>query len=872
MTRIHHHHRAHAGMHHSGLARFLLHPWSPNLGGLAHLLLRLAIDGLELAAAALGVVALIAAGRAWRQRRLAAGGRLYGLRLPEELDRGRLAQQLASLGPLRGGLFGRPFVGFELRVRDRSATPLVFCSAGVSEAQLAGLVAEAMPGAQLVPLEAASAPGPGVWRVASLVHLTGERQPLRTSFSADPAGLVVRRLADAALGGEAVVQLLFAPAPGRARGTLRGDAARLLTGKPRRSLTASVFELFVAVLFAVGRAIVEVFSSGPSTSTASLGTRPRLEPSRWERERAAALSEKAGEPLFVCSLRLGVCAASRALVRACLGDLADSFEPFQTGAGGGLRRRRELGALKRLRGRVLPWRPALLVSASELAALAPFPERPAETALPFEQAPARALEPAAVAPEDGLVLGTTAAGRPVRVRVDGLRGHAQVLGGTWAGKSTLLLNLGLQLVEQGYGLVVVEPKGDLVEALLSRIPARRAEDVVLLDFGERAFPPAFNLLAGGPGQGEALAAICSRLFGGNWGPRSDDLLRAAILTLEQGHSPGETPALADVLPLLQEARVRRRYHVHDLVLEGFWRAWERASEGQRQQALAPLANKLRTFLLRPALRDALVQPEAPDLREVIASGRILLCSLPAGALGEEGASLLGSVFLHRLWQTAQTLGPSVGLDRKPLICLVDEAHRFTALPGGIGELLAQARGYGLGFVLAHQDLAQLTPELRDAVAANCRSKLCFQLDPPDNQRIARHFTPHPDADDLLRLGRYQLAARLFDNGLVLPAITATAPPPPEPAETGVEETVRMRHRLQGRTQGEIETLLRARYPSLGLDGEASTEADAPPAGTAGSTTDLPPGAPGPSPTHADDRPVGNSDNLDDEEDHLWPAA
>jgi len=753
----HHHHQSH---HYSGLARFLLHPSFPNLGGLEQLLLRLLVDGLELAAGVVGLVAAVAAVRVWSQRRLASGGRLYALQLPEEFERERLAQQLASLGRLRGGLFRRRFVGFELQVSGRSPKPLVFCSAGVSESQLAGLIAEALPGAQLAPLDASPELESRAWRVASLAHLTRERQPLRTSFSADPAGLLVRRLAEAGETGAAVVQLLFAPAPARGRRMLRGEAGRILSGRPRRSLAAGVFEMLVAVLFGIGRAIVEVFTPGPSAPTTTAPGRLAFQPGRWERERAAALEEKAGEPLFLCSLRLGVSAGSRRAAGAGLRDLADAFEAFQTAAGGGLRRRRQLGAVRALRARMLPLRPRLLLSASELAALCPFPERPATTALAFDQAAARALEPAAAAPESGIVLGTTASGRSVHVRVDGLRGHAQLIGGTWSGKSTLLLNLGLQLVEQGYGLIAVEPKGDLIDGLLERIPTARLDDVVLLDFGERDFPPAFNLLAGGPGQGEALAAICSRLFGGNWGPRSDDLLRAAILTLEQGHPASETPTLADVLPLLQDARVRRRYRIieDNPILEGFWRAWERSSEGQRQQALAPLANKLRTFLLRPALRDAVVQSEASDLAEVIKRARLVLCSLPAGALGEDGASLLGSVFLHRLWQAAQSLGPTAGLDRKPLVCLVDEAHRFTALPGGIGDLLAQARGYGLGFVLAHQDLAQLTPELREAIAANCRSKLCFQLDPPDSERIARHFQPQLDAGDLHRLGRYQLAA------------------------------------------------------------------------------------------------------------------
>jgi len=427
MSRIAHHH--HHGRHYTGLARFLLHPSLPNLGGLEQLLLRLLLDGVELAAGLLGLVAVVAAARLWLQRRVAERGRLYALQLPEEFERERLAQQLASLGSLRGGVLRRPFVGFELEVTGRSPRPLVFCSAGVSESRLAGLVAEALPGAQLTPVDQ-TASGQGVWRVGSLAHLTGERLPLRTSFSADPAGLLVRRLAEAGKTGTAVVQLLFAPAPTRGRRSLRGEASRILGGRPRRSLAASGFELVVAVLFAIGRAIVEVFAKGSSASTTTAYGRPVFQPSRWERERAAALEEKAGEPLFSCSLRLGVSASSRRAAGAGLRDLADAFEAFQTAAGGGLRRRREFAALRLLCARQLPLRPRLLLSASELAALCPFPERPAATALAFDQATARALEPAAAAPESGIVLGTTANGRSVHVRVDGLRGHAQLIGGT----------------------------------------------------------------------------------------------------------------------------------------------------------------------------------------------------------------------------------------------------------------------------------------------------------------------------------------------------------------------------------------------------------------------------------------------------------
>ena len=859
MGHHHHHHalhRRHPGG--SGLVRFLEDPGA-QLGGVLHVLERIALVAGLFAAGAVAVFATALILRLRMRTRLAASGTVYRLRLPDEFDRARLAQVLAgAAASLHRGFFARRYLGFELRAEGSLLEPLVFASGGVAPPLLASLIGEAIPGAQLVPLDSASDLTAGSCAM-SFVPATREQPPLRTDFAADPAGLVARLLAD--MGGGAV-QLLFAPAPGRARARLRADAARLRRGKPRRSPLEFGWGV---VLGALGSLFS--FFDPPQPATASQ-SHPAYEPSVWDRERAQALERKAAEPLFACSLRLAVMSSAARAARAQLAGVAAAYAPFR--GEGGLRRGFEFRRIHRFERRLLPLRPPLLLSASELAALCPFPERPAESALPLEQAPARELLPAAAAPKHGLVIGESGGyGRCERIYVsaEGLLQHAHVLGGTGAGKSTLLLNLTVQAMEAGLGLALVEPKGDLVAAVAERVPETRVADVVLLDFGDRAFPPAFNLLAGGTGQGEAVAAIFSRLFGSNWGPRSDDLLRAAILTLEGGHGEGEVPTLAEVLPLLQDPRRRSGYAVIDaVVLRGFWQAWERFSEGQRQQALAPLANKLRAFLLRPAVRDALVQPEAPDLRSVIRERKILLCSLPAGALDEDGVSLFGSVLLHRLWQAAQALGPANG--RRPFLCFVDEAHRFAALPGGMSDVLAQARGYGLGFLLAHQDLSQLSPELRHAVAANCRTKICFQLDPPDNERMAKHFEPRLTASDLLHLDRFQLAARLFEHGLSLPPATATALAPPEPKTTEMASTVRMYAHVGERTMQEVEALICERFPELEppAHAEVAPDASVPPAGTRGGTTDVPPDVPVLARHRAARATVENSDDHDDEED------
>ena len=261
-----------------------------------------------------------------------------------------------------------------------------------------------------------------------------------------------------------------------------------------------------------------------------------------------------------------------------------------------------------------------------------------------------------------------------------------------------------------------------------------------------------------------------------------------------------------------------------MALDEFWRQWQPLSEPARVQALAPLSNKLRALLGNRTLRNMLCQPSAPDLTERINAGRWLIVSLPQ-TLGEDAADLIGSVLLHRAWQAAQRLGPLAHSDRPPFLCLVDECHRFCHLPQGMATALAQARGYGLGLVLAHQNLAQLKgSELAEAIDANCQTKLCFGLGAADAKRMAVHFEPRLDAHDLLHLGAHTIACRVLHDAHQLPAATATTLPPP-PTSQGTARSIRGRERAKTRQRKAVETAIRERYGRIEQPPPGRAQAD-----------------------------------------------
>ena len=323
-----------------------------------------------------------------------------------------------------------------------------------------------------------------------------------------------------------------------------------------------------------------------------------------------------------------------------------------------------------------------------------------------------------------------------------------------------------------------------------------------------------------------------------------------------------------MLALLTDPAERGRYSVRDPVaLAQFWRQWNEFSTGQREQALAPLSNKLRAFPSQRQIRNVLCQPEAPDFEQIVADGRILVCSLPKGVLGPDAASLIGSVITYRLWHAAMRLGPAI--DRRPFLCLIDEFHQFCHLPQGLAEALAEARGYRLGFVLAHQHLGQLDDrEFLEAVEANCQTKICFGLPPSDAKRMARHFAPRLDEYDLEDLGPFQIACRIAHGGRQLPAATARTLPLPERTSDDPEFAIRRRTQAFARTRTEVEAMLAKQFG----------RAEEPPAGRAEADAPSPPGSPpgpppdGGPPRGRDPHGVGDRGDSADPDDDSRNAA
>src|SRR4030065_1012943 len=74
------------------------------------------------------------------------------------------------------------------------------------------------------------------------------------------------------------------------------------------------------------------------------------------------------------------------------------------------------------------------------------------------------------------------------------RQHMYLVGKTGTGKTTVFKNMIVQDMQNGEGVAVLDPHGDLVKELLDFVPAERGNDGVHFDPSDTERPVGLNLL------------------------------------------------------------------------------------------------------------------------------------------------------------------------------------------------------------------------------------------------------------------------------------------------------------------------------------------------------------------------------------------
>src|SRR6266851_59097 len=157
------------------------------------------------------------------------------------------------------------------------------------------------------------------------------------------------------------------------------------------------------------------------------------------------------------------------------------------------------------------------------------------------------------------IIAKTATGGGVAFTRQERERHVYLVGKSGSGKSTALFNLAMHDICAGEGVAVIDPHGDLAEAIIDAMPPERTHEVCYLNVADTEFLVGFNPLAGVPPERHALAAsgIVSAFkhqWSDSWGPRLEHFLYNGVAAL----LATSRPTLVDLPRLYTDERFRDR--------------------------------------------------------------------------------------------------------------------------------------------------------------------------------------------------------------------------------------------------------------------------------------------------------------------------
>ncbi len=454
------------------------------------------------------------------------------------------------------------------------------------------------------------------------------------------------------------------------------------------------------------------------------------------------------------------------------------------------------------------------LSAPEIAALIAWPiGNPFVSGLPPMLA--RHLPPSDLVPKEGRIIGLSnmpGNERPLAVGYTEALKHMHVMGPTGVGKTVLLANMMRQDIAAGYGVILIENKGDLFHSALDYIPPDRIDDVVVLDVNDVMRPVGFNILnQGNPDVViDELAMLFDSLYAeskaGVW---TREVMYHGLRTLVAVPGLSFVDLAALLVPSADEVAWRDAVmrNLRDKELRKFWQRFENLPRAAQDRYTQPVMDRIWQLTSRPKLRNIIGQATSSfQMADVVRDNKILLVNL--SGIEREAASLTGTLLMNALWHAVKTTRSD-----RPTYLYLDEFQDFLNLPTSDPEdMLAKARGYGLGMTLAHQHLGQLSPVMKSAVMANARTKVVFQTSADDARAMAREFGKAVDEYDFQHLGRYEAVTRVATADGVSQPMTLTTSEPAK-GEGRSKQVKYVSRTTYGRPVQEVEEDIEARHAS-----------------------------------------------------------
>jgi len=615
--------------------------------------------------------------------------------------------------------------------------------------------------------------------------LYNELFPIKTydAFENDPLSVLINTFSKLQTEGEgAAIQMVIVPAGDRFISQYGNVLSRLKKGESMESALSELHNTARHVLHEnkmLLKAAKDVLFGGSSKDDFK---DEHDKPKELDEEKITSITDKIKSTIVETNIRIIASAANETRAKDIVHDVKAAFNQFTRLGGNGIAFEDYTGSQLRdmlhdFTFRIFNSREAFRLNIKELATLYHFPVK-AEPSPQLKSAKAGE----APAPMDiggqGIVLGyNTYRGKKTEIRIsreDRLR-HFYVIGQTGTGKTTILKNMIAQDIANGDGCCFIDPHGNDLQTILSYIPKDRIEDVIYFDPAHTARPMGLNMLEYDPRYPEQksfvvdeMLSIFNKLFDmkSAGGPMFEQYFRNATMLVIDDPETGST--LLDVARVLADEQYRavKLARCTNPVVVQFWKdiAGKAGGEASLQNIVPYIVSKFDVFLSNEIMRPIVSQQvSAFNFRKIMDEKKILLVNLAKGRLGELNANLLGLIIVGKLQMAALSRVDMQGQKMNDFYLYIDEFQNVTT--DSIASILSEARKYHLSLNVAHQYIAQLTDNIRNAVFGNVGSIAAYRVSPEDAEFLEKKFAPTFTAQDIMKLDNFNSYTSMLVNGV-----------------------------------------------------------------------------------------------------------
>jgi len=559
--------------------------------------------------------------------------------------------------------------------------------------------------------------------------------------------------------------------------------------------------------------------------------------SAMEEEMLKAIEEKNSKAGLDVNLRIIVSARDKGKTGSYLDNMAGAFSQYNYYEYGNsfknkIYRRREEKIISDFIFRRFDERIKFLLNTEELASMFHFSLTQTETPNVLWLMAKHAAAPTNI-PDEGIILGQNiyrGVVKDIRIKRTDRRRHSYIIGKSGVGKSQLLANMAIQDITNGEGVCVIDPHGDLISDIISRIPPERAEDVILFSPADIERPLALNLLEFDPRYPEQKSFVINEMIKifdklydlkSTGGPIFEQYMRNAMLLIMSDPESGST--LMEIPKVLADSEFRKMKleRCKDPTVVDFWKKEAEKAGGEAALAnIVPyITSKLTSFVSNDTMRPIIGQQKSSfNMRDIMDNRKILLVDMVKGLVGEMNAFLLGMILVGKILMAALSRTDIPQEARKDFYLYIDEFQNFTT--DSINSILSEARKYNLNLIIAHQYLGQLVKgqdtSIRDAVFGNVGTWIVFKLGSEDAEAVEKEMKPVFNQYDLVNIEKFTAYVKLLiDNTASRPFSMGTPWPLFGEKRDDMPARIRALSRLKyGRDRNIIEAEIMERIRSL----------------------------------------------------------